>query len=402
MNISDELYRKYQFSDKYLGKGSFSSVYLGKRIVDGLDIAIKIINLNDISDKVLEYINQEVTIMNIIKKNPHPNIIQCLDVIHRKKRIYIIMELCENGDLGKYLTNPINETYAQFYFAQLSAGLNYLSAHGIVHRDIKPKNILLTNKRKVLKIADFGLAKLLDSGLLNTMVGSPLYMSPEVMYGKEYNSQTDLWSIGMILFEMLYGFHPYQHCRNASELIQNVKKDQLIIPPYNNTNTNVSDECLSLLRMLLQKNVSRRITWIDFFTHPWINKWEYVFETNQLKNRVNNELVSVSLASIPKSKYNFDKYMKNNVSSPNSNVNDQQYETGVDFKVTLNSNVDSNLSSNTHDMLSRTNTTASHILSETNTTNNDEPLYISNSHESYEEIFKMDDYDNHECYKSHL
>ena len=280
MNISDKLHRKYQLSNKCLGKGSFSSVYLGKRIIDELDIAIKIINLGDINDKVIEYINQEVMIMNTIKKHPHPNIIECFDIIRLKKRIYIIMEFCENEDLGKYLINPINESYAQFYFAQLSSGLQYLSAHGIIHRDIKPKNILLKNKRKVLKIADFGLAKSVDSGLLNTMVGSPLYMSPEVMYGNEYNSQTDLWSLGMILFEMLYGFHPYQHCKTATELLHNVTKDQLIIPPYNNTNLSVSDECLSLLRMLLQKHVSRRITWTDFFTHPWINKWEYVFEIN--------------------------------------------------------------------------------------------------------------------------
>ena len=344
MNISDELHRKYQISDKCLGKGSFSSVYLGKRIKDELDIAIKIINLSDANDKVIEYINQEVTIMNTIKKNPHPNIVECFDVIRLKKRIYIIMEFCENEDLGKYLTNPINESYAQFYFAQLSSGLKYLSAHGIVHRDIKPKNILLKNKRKVLKIADFGLAKLLDSGLLNTMVGSPLYMSPEVMYGKEYNSQTDLWSLGMILFEMLYGFHPYQHCKNATELLHNVKKDQLIIPPHDNTNLSVSDECLSLLRMLLQKNVSRRITWTDFFTHPWINKWEYVFETNQIKNKANNELISVSLSSFSNNKSNIETYM--NKCAPNSEyaLNNNQNTDETILHRTLNESNESNAS----------------------------------------------------------
>ena len=110
---------------------------------------------------------------------------------------------------------------------------------------------------------------------------------------------------------MLYGFHPYQHCKNATELINNVKKEPISIPPDNNINVNISDECISLLRMLLQKNVSRRITWKDFFTHPWINKWEYVFDTQQLKDRSSNEIVSVSLTSIQQNDY-LNKFNTNN------------------------------------------------------------------------------------------
>lgn len=296
MNINDEY---VLLKNKCLGTGSFSSVYLGCRIKDNMDVAIKKIKISKYKDnpRILSSINDEISIMKKIKLEPHVNIINCYDIIKKEDKIYIIMEYCENGDLSSLLKKPIKEKYVQFYFAQIASGLKYLFSKGIIHRDIKPKNILLTNRRKKIKIADFGFAKHNEENeLLNTICGSPLYMSPEIITGMKYNSQSDLWSVGMILFEMLYGYHPYNHCRSTSDLYNTVKKDYIKIPP-DNINTDVSKECLSLLKMLLQKNVDKRITWNDFLSHKWINRYEYIIDT-ELKDTTNDKIISVSLGSI--------------------------------------------------------------------------------------------------------
>ena len=158
------------YKNKELGRGSFSIVYLGKYtgpdnniIKNNKEVAIKKIKMKNIfynhSLKSKEILNEEIKIMEMIKYNPHPNIVGCFDIIEIQMMIYIILEYCDSGDLRKILKKPIIEKYAQFYFTQLVNGLKYLDKHEIIHRDIKPKNILLTNNRKILKIADFGFAK---------------------------------------------------------------------------------------------------------------------------------------------------------------------------------------------------------------------------------------------------
>lgn len=269
---------KYEmFTDDFLGKGSFSIVYKGINILTQEVVAIKVISVKNLTSPAKKIVEDEIKIMNIIKDDPHPNIVECYDVVKTDNKIHLIMEYCDSGDLRSILKNPIKEKYTQFYFSQLANGLKYLDMHNIVHRDIKPKNILLTNKRKVLKIADFGFAKQTKQNInmYDTMCGSPLYMAPEILGPTSYNKQTDLWSIGMILYEMLYGMHPLEKCKNMTDLKNTITNSSIIIPPVNNTNESVSNECLSLLHLLIQKDVSKRITWDDFFNHSWFGKYKY-------------------------------------------------------------------------------------------------------------------------------
>ena len=280
------------YTNKFVGAGSYSIVYKcryigptepkNKNIIVPIDIdlAIKIINISELTPLSRKVINYEIKIMKLIQENPHPNIIECYDIIREnEKKVYIIMEYCDSGDLRQYLKNPIKEKWCQFYFCQLTNGLKYLSKHNILHRDIKPRNILLTSNKKVLKIADFGFAKQTQKkiNLYQTICGSPLYMAPELMEPghNEYNNQTDLWSIGMILYEMLYGFHPYESCKGIPQLIDMQNNKKIEIPPKNTTNTDVSNQCLDLLHKLLQKQVEDRITWDDYFSHMWVNDKKY-------------------------------------------------------------------------------------------------------------------------------
>ena len=269
-------FKEYYSINKHrlLGEGKHSKVYLGYRLKDNKIFAIKKIDLrNGIK---LNNLEKEIRIMKQIINNPHPNIIKCYGIYEEIDTVYIILEYCTSGDLSKLIKMPIQEKFVQYYFIQFNNGIKYLRENNIFHRDLKPKNILLTNNYKVLKIADFGLAKYTsENEFVSTVCGSPLYMAPELFIKNKYSTKTDLWSIGLILYEMLYGFHPYNNCNTYNDLV-NVNKNESIIeiPPKNNTNKNVSLECLDLLRSLLKKDSSDRITWNNLCKHKWINKNE--------------------------------------------------------------------------------------------------------------------------------
>ena len=340
----------------FLGKGSFSVVYKGKYIginnqfvKYGDNIAIKIINTEKLSERAKEILEEEVRIMDIIKNNPHPNIVECYDVIKQDDKIYIIMELCDSGDLRGILKKPIKENYTQFFFSQLANGLKYLDQNNIIHRDIKPRNILLTNNKRVLKIADFGFAKSNRShtqqiNLYSTICGSPMYMAPEIMDRSKYNNQTDLWSIGMILYEMLYGKHPYQNCKSYEEIKNknNQFDDIILIPPPNTPNKKVSNECLTLLKNLLQKDVKKRITWTDFFNNPWLNVYKYVIpKNNKINNDYKNRICSTSIGSLsPKNiPLNIiDDYCGDSYQTPDSTYDDCMFNMEMD-KINTNTGI---------------------------------------------------------------
>lgn len=293
-----EKIKNFEFSrNNIIGKGATSIVYIGKYLgIDndilkyGTSVAIKIINIKNINQKTKEVLNEEISIMQLFKYNYHPNIIKCFDIVEKTNEILIIMEYCDSGDLRNLLKKPIKEKYAQYYFCQLANGLKFLEKLCIIHRDIKPKNILITNNKKTLKIADFGFAKKLSNHQLSeTICGSPLYMAPEIFNNTKYNNQIDLWSIGMILYEILYGFHPLANCKSVPELKNRLELDIIEIPPKF-TKNNVSDNCIDLLHKLLEKKVINRITWSDFFNHPWVISYNHVFESKPYTN----QLISIS------------------------------------------------------------------------------------------------------------
>jgi serine/threonine-protein kinase ULK/ATG1 len=233
--------------------------------------------------------------MEIIKYDPHPNIVKCYDILKKDTDVCIILEYCDSGDLRNILKKPIKEKYAQFYFTQLVNGLKYLDKKNIIHRDIKPKNILLTDNRKLLKIADFGFAKISKNDTLNdTVCGSPLYMAPEIMKKNLYNNQTDLWSLGMILYEMLYGFHPYSKCESIPELQECIEKKKIEIPPTNTLNRDVGADCINLLKKMLQKDASNRITWNNFFSHPWLTVYQYKIKEDYEEKIKNTQIDNTS------------------------------------------------------------------------------------------------------------
>lgn len=255
----------YVYNDKnILGKGSFSLVYLGESLKNNEKIAIKKIYINPKKKDFYDIKNE----INILQKLNHPNIVLLKNKIILEKDLYIILEYCPLGDLNSFFNKKmVKEEYVKHYAIQIISGLKYLALNNIMHRDIKPHNILLKNIYNV-KISDFGFAKYYDKfDLSKTLCGSPIYMAPEIMQFKSYNYKTDIWSLGILLYELLYGTPPFI-ARNHIELIHTINS-QKVVYSYKNP---ISKECISFLENLLQKNEKLRPDYPIIEQHDWIKK----------------------------------------------------------------------------------------------------------------------------------
>jgi serine/threonine protein kinase len=263
------------FKNKKIGKGSYSNVYLGKcknnKIIDKYNlctdkVAIKKLPLNNQSYKVTKMIKEEILIMRKIMENPNPSIIKCIDIIDDIDYVYIVMEYCDGGELINIMGSSMEEQETLFYFTQIYNGLIYLNTNKIIHRDIKPKNLLLKSNNTEIKIADFGLAKIHTSlNRIDTICGSPLYMAPEVLSEKSYNHTVDIWSLGLILYEFIFGFNPFADCTDMDDL-----KEAVFHKNINYPKKNISNLCMDLLKKLLEKDGDKRINIYDIKNHPWM------------------------------------------------------------------------------------------------------------------------------------
>ena len=228
------------------------------------------------------------------KKIKHRNIINLYDVIYDKNfhYIYLVLEYCKIGDFSTFQNKrPIQETYIQKYMNDLANGLKYLNDMKIIHRDLKPQNLLISDCGD-LKIGDFGFAKEFDEmNLKNTYCGSPLYMAPEILHYKKYDIKSDLWSVGVIIFEMITGNPPY-HVKNFYQLMKMIDKDIILHQPYNTT---ISLKLQVLLSKLLIKNPVFRMGWNDFFNNDWLSDKILEHENNLIGISINESLPNLDL-----------------------------------------------------------------------------------------------------------
>jgi serine/threonine protein kinase len=263
-----------------IGEGAFSTVY---HAVDktGAEYAIKCISLKKIENYNIDKFLLELKISTVLK---HPNIVKSYEVFKTAKNWYIVTEYCSGGTLlniMKKLNNLTSqhsdkELICNKYLTQLRHALKYLYKSNIVHRDLKPANILIAgNNNDILKLADFGFSRYFNSEegtqetqefMMTSFCGTPLYMAPELLINKKYNNKADLWSFGVIMYEMLYGTNPYNYPKNLSNLLDLIQTKEIT---YENV---YSDQCLNLLKSLLQTDPKNRIDWKDFFRHQWFDK----------------------------------------------------------------------------------------------------------------------------------
>ncbi|KAI9313698.1 kinase-like domain-containing protein [Dichotomocladium elegans] len=197
------------------------------------------------------------------------------------------MEYCSMGDLSQYIkrkratkssrgtTKGLSEAFVRQFLKQLADALKFLRSHNLVHRDIKPQNLLLLPPEietdvPFLKVADFGFARILPNATLaDTLCGSPLYMGPEILSYQKYDAKADLWSVGAVLYEMLTGRPPFK-AQNHLELLKNIQEneDRIRFPDEKGESTIIGSDLKDLIRKLLKKNPVERISFEEFFMHP--------------------------------------------------------------------------------------------------------------------------------------
>ena len=319
----------YYMGDDEFAKGAFSNIYIGYNKHSKKKVAIKEIIIQKNNSK--KYIKREI---EIHKKLKHYNVVLLLDIIYKSDRIYIIMEYCNNGSLSSFMNKRrMNEIYVQNFIYQLTEGLKYLRDLRISHRDLKPHNLLICNKT-TLKISDFGLAKEyseidIDENLKQTYCGSPMYMSPEILNYNAYDTKSDLWSIGIIIYEMLTGKLPYK-VKNLNQLMK-LSKSPIKIPTE--LKIKISPECLDLLIKLLDVNKRTRISWEDYFSHPWL-------QSNHIVDYENNLLMKplephIKLPEIFQIEDNISKFVFENKKKEEDNKKDENIDEETDDELYL-------------------------------------------------------------------
>ncbi|KAH8417066.1 hypothetical protein KR222_002566 [Zaprionus bogoriensis] len=258
----------YEILEK-LGVGSYASVYKALHKKQRTYHAIKYVEMSSLSDGARDNLITEIRLLRDLK---HRYIVTLQDFFWDDKNIYIVLEYCNAGNLSAFIhtKKALPEATCRYFLRQLAAAVQYMRANDISHFDLKPQNLLLTRSANnvTLKVADFGFAQHLKLGELNRQLkGSPLYMAPEIVRKHQYDAKADLWSVGVILYECLFGKAPYSS-RTIEELLLRIRKAETIVLP---ANARISNECRDLLHRLLAHEPAERISFADFFAHPFID-----------------------------------------------------------------------------------------------------------------------------------
>ncbi|KAM6983867.1 serine/threonine-protein kinase 36 [Tautogolabrus adspersus] len=244
------------------GEGSFGRVYKGRKRFTGQVVALKFMHKVGRSEKELRSLKREIEIMRDLQ---HPNIVQLYDSFETETAVVVVTEYAE-GQLFQILEDDgqLPESQVRGIACQLVSALYYLHSHRILHRDMKPQNILL-GKSGVVKLCDFGFARAMSVStlVLTSIKGTPLYMSPELVEEKPYDHTADLWSLGCILYELHTGAPPF-YTNSIFQLVQLIVRDPVKWPD------SMSPTCTSFLKGLLTKDPQKRLSWPDLLHHPFV------------------------------------------------------------------------------------------------------------------------------------
>ena len=315
---------------KIIGGGSFGQVFLVRNTINQKLYAIKHMAKKSLSAKLnsLEGIYKEIYIQSRID---HPNILPILYVKETSTDFHLVLEYASGGSLfhfirkNKYLDEPL----AFSLFIQVVNAIYFLHTNNLIHRDIKPENILLFDKN-IIKLCDFGWCVKLEEGQQRgTYCGTTEYMSPELINHEEYSKEIDVWSLGVLLYEMVHGYSPFRPDKPdfiAKDVIENIRLHKLKF------NKNISEECKDLIYHLLEEDPNKRYKVEDIFNSDFVKYYEkrkFAFPKNDFFEKYKLKISKSHSCSYSKNKYtsNHSKSFSSNIIYKNIEKADESLNT---------------------------------------------------------------------------
>lgn len=280
---------KYNFEKdftviKQIGAGAYANIYLAKSISTNTTYAIKCINKKQTR---LTTPNSNSTSTNnekrILKSLQHPFILKLHFAFQDDNYIYLATDYLQHKDLHYHIQRNtcFTEDQTKFYLSEVYIAIKYLHSKGIIHRDIKSENIMLTDTGHIILI-DFGSAKKLlndshnnnnnnNNVTTSSFVGTAECMPPEVIEGKSYSFEFDWWSFGVLMYEMIYGYVPFRdvYQDGVLDLVLHSEPTYHKYVPCADKRIKVSNETIDLMKRLLQKNPLNRIDELEIPQHPF-------------------------------------------------------------------------------------------------------------------------------------
>jgi len=246
-----------------LGKGSFGIVRRIRRKGTEDVYALKTMQkIEVINGQLIDQVEREIQVQKGLK---HENVLRLYKHFEDDDTVYLLLEYCAKGELYQLLRTQrgrrFTESMSRHFFVQLVRGLKYLHSHNIVHRDLKPENLLITHD-DVLKIGDFGWCAATNV-LRTTFCGTMDYLAPEMIQGTGHDHTLDIWSVGILLYEMMVGRPPFQST-NHTMLIQRILNIAINFP------ASLPPPVVDLVQRLLQQDPTRRMPLDQVLRHPWV------------------------------------------------------------------------------------------------------------------------------------
>ncbi|KAH3765104.1 NEK protein kinase [Pelomyxa schiedti] len=272
----------------FLGKGTYGSVTKVMRLTTGKIYALKEVDMRNKKQVEREEAVNEIRLLASVK---HPHIIRYRDSFFENEKLYIVTDFAEKGDLSKYLNSlekqglrlPENDVWS--VFLQVCLALGYMHNNRILHRDLKTSNIFMCDNM-IVKLGDLGVAKLLKSALTTTQVGTPYYISPEIWRKMPYNSKSDMWSLGCVLYEMMTFQHPF-NASSPKELSDKILRGRY--PPI----YGYSRDLTLFVELLLNVNANARPSAKQILGMPnCIQKMSQIFGNTSISCDLPTEIVN--------------------------------------------------------------------------------------------------------------
>lgn len=263
---SGQVVERIYYKGKMIGEGGFAECYELTDMEVRRVYAAKIISKSVLHDKqIKQKLMSEIRIHHSLK---HPNVVSFDHFFEDEDCIYILLEMCSNRTLHELLARRkrLCELEARCYLVQIIAGLKYIHANRVVHRDLKLRNLFLTDKME-LKIGDFGLAaRLKHAGeKRRTVCGTPNYMAPEIIFGHGHSFEVDVWALGVTLYVLLFGRPPFE-ASDAASVYARVQTASYAFP----CEVPVSPEAKDLISRILCPDPNKRPTLDQILEHKFI------------------------------------------------------------------------------------------------------------------------------------